>query len=175
MSQSELPSILVLGVGNVLFMDEGIGVRCLRAIDEAYEFSDNVTLMDGGTLGMRLMDHLMQCDVALVLDAVLAGGEPGELFRFTGDDLRKSLSFRNSLHQTDLVDALIYCELMGKRPEAVVMGMQPFDYEALSIELSQTAQTALPRLAELVVAEVVKAGGEVRPRTTPYEEVVGIP
>ncbi|MBO6003152.1 MAG: hydrogenase maturation protease, partial [Mailhella sp.] len=108
-----MQKILILGVGNILFRDEGIGVRALEWLRGNARFPENVTLLDGGTLGVGLMDALLGCDRAYVLDAVLGGGEPGSIYRLTDENLRKSMSFRDSLHQTDLVDTLISCDLLG--------------------------------------------------------------
>ena len=80
--------ILVLGVGNILYTDEGIGVRAMELARERWDFPENVTLLDGGTLGMGLMDALPSCDIVFVLDAVLGGGEAGAIYRLTGSDLR---------------------------------------------------------------------------------------
>lgn len=156
--------ILVLGVGNILFTDEGIGVRAVEYAQERYVFPDNVTLLDGGTLGMSLMDALLDCDVAFVFDAVLGGDEPGAIYRLTGDDLRKSVSFRDSMHQTDLVDTLIFCDLVGHRPEAVVLGMEPVDYHTMRPELSSRAAERLPLLVELLLTELQARGVAVTPR-----------
>ncbi|MDR3045953.1 MAG: HyaD/HybD family hydrogenase maturation endopeptidase [Desulfovibrio sp.] len=162
---SNRPNILVLGVGNILYTDEGIGVRAVEALQTAHAFTDNVTVMDGGTLGMRLMDAIMECDHLIVVDAVLAGDEPGAIYRLTGEDLRKSLGFNDSMHQTDLVDTLIFCELVGKRPEAVIIGMEPHDYQSLGTELSPVAGQRLPLLCDAVVTEVRRAGGDCTPAT----------
>ena len=150
--------ILILGVGNILFTDEGIGVRALAWLQEHYVFPDSVTLVDGGTLGMGLMDALLQCDRVYVLDAVLGGGTPGSIYRLTDNDLRKSMSFRDSLHQTDLVDTLIYCDILGHRPEGVVFGMEPADYQTMELGLSPVCQDALPRLADTLVGELRDLG-----------------
>ena len=99
--------ILVLGVGNVLYRDEAVGVKTVLKMQEEYSFPENVRLLDGGTLGMGLMDSLMDADLAVIIDAVKGGHEAGTLYRLVGDDLRKSMSFSDSLHQTDLVDTLI--------------------------------------------------------------------
>lgn len=155
-----MEKVLVLGVGNMLFTDEGIGVRAVELAEKRHVFPDNVTLLDGGTLGMGLMDALLDCDVAFVLDAVLGGDEPGSLYRLTGDDLRKSVSFRDSMHQTDLVDTLIYCDWMGHRPEAVVLGMEPVDYQAMGTELSPLAAQRLPLLVDLLIRELKARGVE---------------
>lgn len=159
--------ILVLGVGNILYTDEGVGVRCMEKLEREYEFSDNVTLMDGGTLGMRLMDALLNCDMAIVLDAVLGGQDPGTIYRCTGDELRKSLAFKDSMHQTDLVDTLIMCDIVGNRPEAVIIGMEPFDYETLAVELSPIAQNRQETLIGFVLEEIAQAGGSYAKKAVP--------
>lgn len=148
--------ILILGVGNILYTDEAIGVKAVLALQEKYQFPDNVTLMDGGTLGHNLMDALMNADLAIIVDAVKNGYEAGTICRLVGDDLRKSMSFRDSMHQTDLVDTLIMCDLAGSRPDCVVIGMEPKDYETLAIELSPEVQKNMPRLIDEVLKELTK-------------------
>lgn len=152
-------NILVLGVGNILYTDEGVGVRTVEAMEERYAFSDNVELMDGGTLGMRLMDALMSTDMLIVVDAVLGDGEPGDIYRLTGDDLRKSISFKNSLHQTDLVDTLVYCEILGNRPDAVVVGMEPEDYQSMGLAVSPALAKRRDEFIAKVLDEIAAAGG----------------
>ncbi len=155
--------ILVLGVGNILFTDEGIGVRCIERMQQDFTFSDNVTLMDGGTLGTKLMGPILESDYLIVCDAVLCGDAPGSVYRLMGEDLRKSLAFRDSMHQTDLVDTLGMCELVGNRPEAVVIGMEPADYHTMALELSETADSSMPVMIESVVREILSAGGTCTP------------
>jgi hydrogenase maturation protease len=155
--------ILVLGVGNILFTDEGLGVRCIEQMQGKYTFSDNVTLMDGGTLGTRLMGPILESDYLIVCDAVLCDDKPGSVYRLLGEDLRKSLAFRDSMHQTDLVDTLGMCEIVGNRPEAVVIGMEPFDYHSMALELSPTALSSMPVMIESVILEIQNAGGTCTP------------
>lgn len=161
--------ILVLGVGNILYTDEGVGVRCVEKLEREYDFSDNVTLLDGGTLGMRLMDSLLNCDQAIILDAVLGGEAPGTIYRCTGEDLRKSVAFRDSMHQTDLVDTLIYCDLLGNKPEAVVIGIEPFDYHTMSVEISAGLQERLEEMAGFALKEIAAAGGSYTSRAVPAD------
>lgn len=157
------PKILLLGVGNILYTDEGVGVRAVERLQATHSFSDNVTLMDGGNLGMRLMGPLMEADICLVLDAVLGGDEPGTIYRLTGDDLRKSLAFKDSMHQTDLVDTLISCELAGKRPDTVVIGIEPQDISSMAVELTPAIAARLPALCDFALKEVRAAGGQATP------------
>ena len=155
--------ILILGVGNILYADEGVGVRAVERLLETYAFSDNVTLMDGGTMGTKLMGPILESDYLIVCDAVLCGDAPGSVYRLMGEDLRKSLAFRDSMHQTDLVDTLGMCELVGNRPEAVVIGMEPSDYHTMALELSETADRSMPVMIESVVREISSAGGTCTP------------
>ncbi len=150
--------ILVLGVGNVLFRDEAIGVKTVLELKEHYRFPDNVTLTDGGTLGIGLMESLMNCDLAIIIDAVKGGYEPGTLYRLVGEDLRKSMSFSDSMHQTDLVDTLIFCDLAGKRPDCVVIGIEPADFHTMDLELSPEIQAKQPQLIEEVLKELKSHG-----------------
>lgn len=159
--------ILVLGVGNILFTDEGIGVRAAEELLRLYDFSDNVTVMDGGTLGTRLMDPILNCDLLIVVDAVLGNAEPGSIYRLTGEDLRKSLAFKDSMHQTDLVDTLIMCEIVGNRPDAVIIGMEPEDFHTMAIELSAVAKGRQEPLLGFVLDEIVKAGGSFAKKAVP--------
>lgn len=165
--------ILVLGVGNILFTDEGVGVRAVEKLQAEYDFPPNVTLMDGGTQGTKLMEPIMASQYLIVVDAVLGDGEAGSIYRLEGDDLRKSLAFKNSLHQTDLVDTLIYCELVGNRPESVVVGIEPHDYQTMSVELSGVIRSRVPALLEAVLEEVAKAGGRYNKREENTQDVPG--
>lgn len=102
-------TILVLGVGNILYTDEGLGVRAVQFLEQNYVFAPHIQLMDGGTQGLQLMDCMMSCGKLIVVDAVLCEESAGTIYTLKGDALRKSLAFRDSLHQTDLVDTLVLC------------------------------------------------------------------
>lgn len=151
-----MQNVLILGVGNILLTDEGFGVRAVEYLTAHYRWPENVTLLDGGTNGLMLMSDLMDCDFLVVLDVVLGPKEPGTIYRLEGENLRQSLSFRDSMHQTDLLDTLVTCELAGHRPEAVVFGIQPYDYKSMEIELTPELQAKLPEFCEKVVAELAR-------------------
>lgn len=158
-----------MGVGNILLKDEGVGVRVAEKLQSEYEFSPNVTVMDGGTLGMRLVEPILESDFLVVVDAVLAGGEPGDVFRLTGEDLRKSLAFKDSLHQADLVETLVYCDILGNRPETVVIGIQPLDYTPWGDELTPTIAAKVDKMTGHVLDEIAQAGGSFTRRAVPLE------
>jgi len=177
MSGSE-KRILVLGVGNILYTDEGFGVRVAEELIQKYEFSSNVEVLDGGTLGLKLMGPIMESDVLIIVDIVLNEGRPGDLFRLLGDDLSKACAFKNSMHQTDLLDTLAQCSLVGHVPdEVVLLGVEPFNYQDLSAALSPDLEARLPEVVDAVLAEVERAGGGFTPRTemNPATEKIYVP
>ncbi|WP_288230168.1 HyaD/HybD family hydrogenase maturation endopeptidase [uncultured Desulfovibrio sp.] len=157
--------ILILGVGNILLTDEGFGVRAVEYLETHYRWPERVRLMDGGTQGLMLMPELLECDFLVVLDVVLGPEAPGTVYLLEGEDLRKSLSFRDSMHQTDLLDTLITCHLAGHRPEAVVIGLQPFDYKTMQVGLSPQAQALLPEFCRKAVEEMARRGIVAEART----------
>ena len=149
-----MKKILVLGVGNLICRDEGLGVHVIKELLDEYEFPSSVELMDGGTLGINLMGKLTSCDILVVVDAVLGGHEPGSIYHLINNDLRKSKAFRDSMHQTDLVDTLMLCELAGKKPDCVVIGMEPQNWQDLGSELSPKIRERLPLLKAMVIEEL---------------------
>lgn len=155
--------ILLIGVGNILYTDEGIGVHAVQELERRYTFSDNVTIMDGGTMGKLLMNVLMEHDLVIVMDAVLGGETPGSVYRLVDEGLRKSLGFRDSQHQVDFVDTLISCELIGHRPEAVVIGMEPADWKTMGVELTSICREKMPKFLGHVLEELEAAGGSTMP------------
>ncbi len=157
------PRILVLGVGNILAADEGLGVRCIELLHASHAFSDNVAILDGGTMGMLLMGPILDADVLIVADAVLGDGEPGSIYRLTDQDLPRRLDPGKSPHQADLMDTLVYCEVLGRRPPVVVLGMEPADILSVACELTPPVARRLPDLARLVLREIEAAGGTCTP------------
>ncbi|MGE4192783.1 MAG: HyaD/HybD family hydrogenase maturation endopeptidase [Pseudodesulfovibrio sp.] len=170
--------ILVLGVGNILFTDEGFGVRVAEELEQKYVFSDNVTVLDGGTLGLKLMGPIMESDYLIIVDIVLNEGTPGEIFRLLGEDLNKACAFKNSMHQTDLLDTLAQCSIIGNVPDDVILyGIEPINYKDMSAALSPELEARLPEMEKLILEEVTAAGGTYSPRTdeNPATERIYVP
>lgn len=165
MQDQQNKRILVLGVGNVLLQDEGVGVRVVENLQSRYHFSGNVELMDGGTLGLRLLDPIAEADYLIVVDAVQNGQSPGTLYRLPADELAKRVTFKNSLHQLNLVETLAYAEILGDRPEAVIVGIEPQDISPWGMELTPIVQSRFAELCSRVLAEIETAGGSYEART----------
>jgi hydrogenase maturation protease len=149
---------LLLGIGNVLMNDDAAGVLVVQALAEKFEFSEELTLLDGGTLGLDLLPYLEGVDRLLVVDAVETGDPPGTLIRMTGDDIPLALATKVSPHQMGLKDLLLVADLQGYAPkEMVLWGVQPGSIE-MDIELSPEVAQSMGALQERVLEELEKWG-----------------
>ncbi|KPG00850.1 hydrogenase formation protein HupD [Rhodopseudomonas sp. AAP120] len=155
---SPSPRVLILGIGNILWADEGFGVRAVEAFHRAYETHDNVTVMDGGTQGLYLVNLLQQHDHLLVFDAIDYGLVPGTLRRIDGDEVPKFTGAKKmSLHQTGFQEVLSAADLLGAAPARLALiGCQPQDLEdwggALTPPVAARIDDALA-LARTILAE----------------------
>ena len=159
MTNSNEKHIMVLGVGNLLFTDEGVGIHTVQTLLEQYEFSENVSIEDGGVLGINLLGIISEADDLIVVDAIRNGGAPGTLYRLEGDDIPKRILAKNSLHQVDLLEALTLCQALDKVPETVIVGVEPGDIETLSLELTPPVQEKMDDLIAMVLRELDRLGG----------------
>ncbi len=150
--------IIVLGVGNILSRDEGVGVRVAQELDETYDFPENVEVIDGGVLGLSLMGVIESADRLIVVDAVKLGGSPGDVFRFPWEEITDRTRYKDSLHQVDFVETMSVLPLIAKVPETVIIGVEPEDIETWSLELSPSVACRLPELCRLVLDELSSLG-----------------
>jgi len=138
--------ILVLGVGNTLMTDDGVGVHA--ALELAKEsWPDNVTILEGGTFTQDIYYLFMDYDRLLVLDCVRAKHPPGTIYRLTEDDIKQNREQRMSVHDIDLIDSLRMAEMAGKRPDMVVIGIEPESMD-WSMEMTETLQAKFPKFLE---------------------------
>lgn len=145
--------ILVLGVGNILLSDEGVGVRVVEAMEQM-KMPDNVEVLDGGTASMALLDILRDRDKVIIIDAVKADHEPGTLYRFTPGDISVHKEIITSLHQLGVLDALTHVEYLGHAPQSVVFyGIEPEEL-GWGLELTPKVMSKIPRVIELVLSEL---------------------
>lgn len=155
---------VVLGVGNILRADEGIGVRVVEALQRDYELPEGVEAIDGGTSSMEMLEELSDLDFLLVVDAIVDHRPPGTLIRLDGDAV--PVFFRRNLspHGIGLSDVLAALEFMGREPrETVILGVQPVSLE-LSLELTPAVAACLPTLLAQAVEELTARGCAPRRR-----------
>lgn len=156
--------IVVLGVGNVLYSDEGVGVRAVEELARRYELPAEVELIDGGTSGMELLDVLAGADRLVIVDAVTSGAPPGSVVRLEGDAVPRFFTTKLSPHQVGLCDVLAALSLMEASPgETVIIGVEPASLN-MAMELSPTVEAILPGLLDVVGGELRRFGVTPRER-----------
>jgi hydrogenase maturation protease len=145
---------VVLGIGNLIMQDEGVGVRVVEALERDHTMPDGVTLIDGGTSAMEMLDELSDLDHLIVVDAINAGKPPGTLLRIEGEDVPVFFRTRLSPHQIGLPDVMASLEFLGAQPKRmVILGVQPQTME-LGMELTPVVAARVPELVEQVLAEI---------------------
>ena len=167
--------IVVLGVGNLLWADEGFGVRCVEALGEGFDVPADVAVMDGGTLGLALVPELLDATHVLLFDAVAHRGEPGSLVVARDDEVPLLMGGNKmSLHQVGVNDIFASLELLGHKPEHLtVVGIKPVQLADYGGSLTDEVRAQIPAALELGIEELRRWGVEVRTRTGgPARDVV---
>ncbi|HJS41923.1 MAG TPA: HyaD/HybD family hydrogenase maturation endopeptidase [Gemmatimonadales bacterium] len=150
--------VVVIGLGNTIMGDDGLGLVVLEYLQTAYGFPPEVELVDGGTWGMNLLPVIEDAAELILIDAIDAGVPPGTFVRLEHDRLPRYLATKISPHQVDLRDVLALAELRGTLPpDTVALGLQPASIE-MRHSLSEIVRSTVPELAEQVVQELARRG-----------------
>ena len=163
---------LVLGIGNVLWADEGFGVRVVEALHAGWKFPDTVSFMDGGTQGLYLLPHVQSARRLLVFDAIDYHLAPGMLHVVRDGDIPSYLGDgKMSLHQSCFQEVLSFAQLSGQAPEkAVLVGVQPAVLADFGGSLSEAVRAAIPDALSVGLRILESWGTPGEPRATPLED-----
>lgn len=168
------PTTVVLGVGNILYGDEGIGAYAAHALARCFRFAPEVEVVDGATLGFDMIDLFTGSSSMIVLDALAADAEPGSIFRLPADKLRQlGPEFRPTAHEVDPLHILRMAPLFCDPPELVLIGIVPSTTN-IAVGLGPTLEAAFGDFVETVVSELTTNGIRVT-QIAPVvlDEVVG--
>ncbi|KQP15005.1 HyaD/HybD family hydrogenase maturation endopeptidase [Pseudorhodoferax sp. Leaf267] len=171
-------TICILGIGNVLWADEGFGVRCIEALQQRYEFAPHVQLIDGGTQGLYLVQHVQAASHLMIFDAVDYGLAPGTLKLVENEEVPRFLGAKKmSLHQTGFQEVLALAALTERYPRQVMLvGCQPEELDDYGGSLRPSVRQALEKALLLGVGRLRTWGACPRPRRTalPRQEAVTV-
>jgi hydrogenase maturation protease len=144
--------ILILGVGNLIMSDEGIGVHVAHRMMEM-ELPPNVHVVEGGTDGFGLMNVIQEADRMILIDAVRGGGEPGSIYRFDIEDCPADANiFKTSVHQISILEVIHLSGLIGSTPKTTIIGVEPKSLE-MGMDLSPEIEAKIPRVIRLAFEE----------------------
>lgn len=159
--------IVILGVGNILLSDEGIGVRAVEELGRRYRLPPEVVLLDGGTSGMELLDDLANCDLLVMADCVRAGNPPGTLLRLKDEEIPALFRTKLSPHQVGLPDVLATLLITHEAPaHTVLFGVEP-ESLATGMDLTPPVAAMLAPLVDAIAREIESAGLAVTPAEPP--------
>jgi len=145
--------ILILGIGNLILKDEGVGVHVIDRLKNMALPSD-VEVIDGGTMGIDLLYHIEGRKKVIVIDAVNTDGAAGTIYRFTDKDLEEKKECLRSAHEIDFSDVLKTADLLGNKPDEVIfIGIKPEDISE-GLGLSPRIEERIPQIVELVLKEM---------------------
>ena len=162
-------NILILGIGNLLWADEGFGVRAVEEINRVYQFPENVKLLDGGTQGIYLVQNIREADILVVFDAVDYNLPPGTLKCVEGEDVPKFLGVKKiSLHQTGFQEVLAMAEMMGDYPEKLLLiGAQPVELDDFGGGLRPEMKALIKPAIDVALQFLKSLDVQIIERTTP--------
>lgn len=154
--------ILLLGIGNVLFADEGIGVHFINYISENYRFThpqDTLDITDGGTLAQGLIPMLCQYDYMIVVDTVNAAGvKPGEVYFFDFDKAPAEIDWQGSAHEVEMLQTLNMMDMVGDRPKTFILGVTPTVLEPMVLGITPQIEAAVPLMEKTLLQHMEQLG-----------------
>ena len=151
--------IAVVGAGNVLFYDEGVGIYAQRFLEENYEFSGDVTIVDGGVLGFKLMTYYQDYDKVLILDTItMHGEEPGTIYSIPAEELLGLGSYKQNAHEVEIVEMLEICSLLEKMADVKIVGIVPKDIIEVKTDLTPRLKANFDNFIKTALNELEKMG-----------------
>lgn len=153
-------SIALLGLGNILLKDEGVGVHAVNKLKKDWFFSPDIEIIDGGTLGLDLLAYFEKYSKILIIDAADFGKEPGYIQVLDSGEINKSFAKKLSVHNIGLADILVACELMGiKLGEIKIIGIQPCAMD-FGLQMTDEINAKMPNLIQLAIKNLQEWGVE---------------
>jgi len=146
--------ILLLGIGNLLFGDEGIGVHFINYMGQKYTFEGEhqLDIVDGGTLAQRLIPIMVEYDQIIIVDTINASGvKSGELYFFDFDVIPDAVDWQGSAHEVEMLQTLHMMDLAGDRPKTMIMGIVPTVIEATEFSLSDGIVQSVPLMEKTLL------------------------
>lgn len=151
--EQSLKQTVVLGVGNELLSDEGVGVHVIREMQKL-NLPPEIEIMEGGTEGFGLINIITSTDRLVIIDSLKGGNAPGTIYKFNIEEAPKTLDiFKTSVHQIGILEVIHLSGLIGKTPETTVIGVEPKDIST-GMELSKEVKTKIPKIIDLVLKEI---------------------
>jgi len=156
LNMTERNLVTILGIGNILMGDEGFGIHFARWFSQRYRATDDVHIIDGGTLGYALLDIICSCDHLIIVDVLKVDDAPGSIYRFNKEEMDSHLPPPTTAHEVTFPDVLFKSELMGEAPETIFLCIVPQNYKDLRMEMTPFLYDKFIDMEKFLLIELVK-------------------
>lgn len=148
----------IVGVGTIIYQDEGVGVYASKYLEQNYKFFDDVTLVDGGVLGFQLMTYYQDYDKVLILDTITMNDEVGSIYNMPGEELLGLGSYKQTAHEVEIVEMLEICSLLEKMADVSIIGIVPEDIISVNVGLTSSIKTKFSDFINATLQELERSG-----------------
>jgi len=155
---TEKNKVTVLGIGNILMGDEGFGVHFARWFARRFQATDDFHIVDGGTLGYKLLDIICSCDHLIVVDVLKLDDTPGSIYRFAKEEMELNMPPPTTAHEVTFPDVLVKSELLGEAPETIFLCIVPQTYKDLDMNMSSMLFDKFADVEKILLAELNQLG-----------------
>lgn len=154
----DMKKTAVIGVGNILFCDDGVGIYVVRYLRENYIFEPQIELVDGGTIGFGLFEYFSTYDTVFIVDTISIDDKAGEIYKIPSHELLTLGGYKKSAHEVEVLQMLEICELYDKKADVTIIAVVPTDIATPKIGLSQTIKDVFDGLINIVTSELEVLG-----------------
>jgi hydrogenase maturation protease len=156
-----MSSIAVIGVGNILFMDDGIGVYAAKYLEMNYGFKPAIDIIDGGTLGFNLMRYFSDYDEVIILDTLSIDEDAGSIYHLPSDALLGLGDTRKTVHEVEVTQMIELASMMDARARISVVGIIPCDIQTVAMDLSPIVKERFDTFIQTIINILEEAGTAV--------------
>lgn len=151
--------IAVIGAGTVIFNDEGVGVYAQRYLEKNYKFDSDITFVDGGVLGFKLMTYYQEYDKVIILDTItMDNDKAGSIYNLPANELMGLGSYKQTAHEVEIVEMLEICSLLEQMADTNIIGIIPDDIKSVKVGLSDTLKNKFSYFVQEALNEIAKLG-----------------
>lgn len=150
--------IALVGVGTIIFQDEGIGVYAAKYMESNYTFDGDITIVDGGVLGFKLMTYYQEYDKVVIMDTITMNDEIGSIYNLPAEELLGLGSYKQTAHEVEIVEMLEICSLLEQMADVNIIGIVPEDILSVNVGLSDTMKGQFDAFVQAGLNELARVG-----------------
>jgi len=151
--------IVIIGAGTVIFNDEGVGVYAQKYLEQNYRFDGDVTFIDGGVLGFKLMTYYQEYDKVIILDTITMNDDiSGAIYNLPAMELLGLGSYKQTAHEVEIIEMLEICSLLENMAETNIIGIVPHDMQTVEVNLSDSLKKAFSNFIQAALDELERSG-----------------